>query len=38
MLNFYRRFLPDIAKTLVPINELQQGNMRKDINIMVNKS
>jgi len=29
MLNFYKRFLPDIAKTLASINELLQGNIRE---------
>jgi len=28
MLDFYRRFLPDIAKTLASINEILHGNVR----------
>jgi len=28
MLNFYRRFLPDIAETLAPIKKFLEGNVQ----------
>jgi len=34
MLNFYRTFLPDIAKILAPIKELLQGNVRRKTPIL----
>jgi len=34
MLNFYRRFLADIAKTLTPINELLYRNIRGKTSIL----
>jgi len=31
MFNFYKRFLPNAAKTLAPLNDLLQGNIRGKI-------